>query len=252
MTPIRIFIGSVRREFARERKHLRDYLRGDPLMRRFFEVFLFEDVPASDRWPDEVYLDEVERCDIYVGLFGQDYGFEDAAGVSLTEREFDRATELAKHRLIFVSGAEEARHPKMRALIGRAQAGLVRKRFATAADLAAGLYAALLQYLEAKELLRFGPFDAAQCSGATLDDLDVEGMYRFIRIARRARRFPLPEETPPADLLRHLNLLNRGRLTNAAVLLFGRAPQRFLIASEVKCGHFHGTEITKPILLPGL
>ena len=54
MIPIRIFISSVQREFAREREHLRDYLRGDPLMRRFFEVFLFEDVPASDRRPDDV------------------------------------------------------------------------------------------------------------------------------------------------------------------------------------------------------
>ena len=74
MTPIRIFISSAQGEFARERAQLRDYLRGDPLMRRFFEVFLFEDVPASDRRPDEVYLDEVERCDIYVGLFGESYG----------------------------------------------------------------------------------------------------------------------------------------------------------------------------------
>ncbi len=91
------------------------------------------------------------------------------------------------------------------------------------------------------------PSDAAECSGATMDDLDSEAMFRFIRIARRARQFPLPEETPPSDLLRHLNLLNRGRLTNAAVLLFGRAPQRFLISSEVKCAHFHGTEHAMPI-----
>ena len=68
----------------------------------------------------------------------------------------------------------------MRALIGRAQAGLVRRRFATPAELVAGLYAALVQYLETRQLLRFGPFDAAHCSGATLDDLNVEGMYRFI------------------------------------------------------------------------
>ncbi len=135
----------------------------------------------------------------------------------------------------------------MRALIGRAQAGLVRKRYATPAELVAGLYAALVQYLEAKQLLRFGPFDASRCSGATLDDLNVEGMYRFIRVARRSRQFPLPEETPPADLLRHLNLLYSGRLTNAAVLLFGKAPQRFLISSEVKCAHFHGTAVAKPI-----
>ena len=248
MTPIRIFVSSVQREFAREREHLRDYVRGDPLMRRFFEVFLFEDVPASGRRPDEVYLDEVERCEIYVGLLGADYGFEDADGISPTEREFDRATELEKQRLIFVKGAEGVeRHPKMEALIAKAQAGLVRKRFTTPAELIAGLYAALVQYLETRELLRFGPFDAAPCSGATMDDLDVEGMYRFIRIARRARQFPLPAETPPEDLLRHLNLLNRGRLTNAAVLLFGRVPQRFLISSEIKCAHFHGTDVAKPI-----
>ena len=248
MTPIRIFISSVQREFALERAQLREYLRGDPLMRRFFEVFLFEDIPASDRRPDEVYLGEVDRCDIYVGLFGNEYGFEDAQGVSPTEREFDRATELDKHRLIFVMGADDGeRHTKMLDLIARAQAGLIRRRFATPAELVAGLYASLVQYLEAKELLRFGPFDAAPCTGATLDDLDVERMYRFIRIARRARQFPLPEETEPPDLLSHLNLLNRGRLTNAAILLFGKAPQRFLISSEIKCAHFHGPRVAKPI-----
>ena len=248
MTPVRIFISSVQREFALERERLRDYLRGDPLMRRFFEVFLFEEVPASDRGLDRVYLAEVDRCDIYVGLFGRDYGSEDAEGVSPTEREFERATELEKHRLIFVKGVEgSGRHPKMEALIARAQAGLVQRRFATGAELIAGVYASLVRYLEARELLRFGPFDAARCSGATLDDLDAEDIYRFIRIARRARQFPLPTETPPEDLLRHLHLLNRGRLTNAAMLLFGQAPQRFLISSEIKCAHFHGTEVAKPI-----
>ena len=248
MTPIRVFISSVQREFARERGQLRDYLRDDPLMRRFFEGFLFEDVPASDRRPDVVYLEEVDRCDIYVGLFGEGYGWEDEKGISPTEREFDRATALGKHRLIFVKGAKGgARHPKMRALVGRAQAGLVRRRFGTSAELVAGLYAALVEYLEARDLLRFGPFDASPCIGATLDDLDFQRMSLFIRTARRARQFPLPEGTPPEDLLRHLNLSKNGRLTNAAVLLFGKAPQRFLISSEIKCAHFHGTEVAKPI-----
>jgi len=48
----------VQKEFAGERAALRDYLRGDALMRRFFEVFLFEDVPAADRRTDDLYLDE--------------------------------------------------------------------------------------------------------------------------------------------------------------------------------------------------
>ena len=68
----------------------------------------------------------------------------------------------------------------------------------------------MIEYLEAKELLRFGPFDAAPCVGATLDDLDAGQMTRLVRTARRIRQFPLDEDIPPADLLGHLNLLNRG------------------------------------------
>jgi ATP-dependent DNA helicase RecG len=44
-----IFISSVQKELAAERRALKDYIHGDPLLRRFFEVFLFEDLPASDR-----------------------------------------------------------------------------------------------------------------------------------------------------------------------------------------------------------
>lgn len=86
--------------------------------------------PAARTIRTEVYRDEVQRCDIYVGLFGEDYGFEDEQGVSPTEREFDRATESGKHRLIFVTSAQlGSRHPKMQALFGRAQAGLMRRPF---------------------------------------------------------------------------------------------------------------------------
>ena len=247
MNPLRIFISSVQGEFSEERAALRDYIRADALIRRFFEIFLFEDAPASDRRPDQLYLDEVERCDIYVGLFGTDYGNEDDEGVSPTEREFEHATAVGAHRLIFVKGVGDSRHPKMQALIHKAQAGLIRKRFNTLAELVAGLYAALVEYLEGRELIRWGPFDASPCAKATLDDLDIERMAQFIRTARLVRQFPLPEGTPAPQLLEHLNLLNEGRLTNAAVLLFGKSPQRFLISSEIRCAHYHGTEVAKPI-----
>ena len=45
---------------------------------------------------------------------------------------------------------------------------------------------------------------------STPDGLDVERMAQFIRTARRVRQFPLPEGTPPEQLLEHLNLLNEG------------------------------------------
>ena len=248
MSRIRIFISSVQSEFAQEREALRDYLRSDPLMRRFFDVFLFEDVPALDRRPDSLYLDEVEQSDLYVGLFGNDYGSEDAEGISPTEREFDQATDSGVQRLIFVKGTNNNnRHPKMQALIQKAQSGLIRKRFNTTEELVTALYAALVEYLDSKDLVRSEPFDVAPCSKASLDDLDTEQMGWFIRTARSAREFPLTEGASTEELLVHLNLLNDGRPTNAAVLVFGKAPQQFLISSEVKCAHFHGTEVAKPI-----
>ena len=107
--------------------------------------------------------------------------------------------------------------------------------------------AALRDYIHDDPLIRRRPFDASPCAKATLDDLDFERMAQFVRTARLVRQFPLPEGTPALELLEHMNLLDNGRLTNAAVLLFGKSPQRFLISSEVRCAHFHGTEVAKPI-----
>src|SRR4029077_7745403 len=105
LTTARIFVSSVQEELADERRAVKAFVQGDPLLRLFFSVFLFEDLPAADARADAVYLDEVDRCAVYVGLFGKDYGFADAQGISPTERESDRATRQGKPRFIFVKGA---------------------------------------------------------------------------------------------------------------------------------------------------
>ena len=43
----RIFISSVQKELAAERRAIRDFVRGDALLGQYFEVFLFEDAPAG-------------------------------------------------------------------------------------------------------------------------------------------------------------------------------------------------------------
>ena len=58
----RIFISSVQREFAKERKALAEYVRKDAILGRFFDVFLFEEVPAQERKADGVYLAEVDSA----------------------------------------------------------------------------------------------------------------------------------------------------------------------------------------------
>ncbi|MCL5669685.1 MAG: DUF4062 domain-containing protein, partial [Acidobacteria bacterium] len=169
---VTIFISSLQKELQEERRMIKEYIHGDPLLRRFFKVFLFDDLPASDRRPDDSYLSEVDRSGIYVGLFGNEYGAQDSNGLSPVEREFDRATAKGIVRLIFVKGAnDKVRHPKMRALIRKAGTQLIRRRFASIPDLTAALYASLVEDLERKGMLRKAPFDASACPRATIDDI---------------------------------------------------------------------------------
>jgi ATP-dependent DNA helicase RecG len=248
MSTASIFVSSVQKEMAEARRAVKAFVEGDPLLRRFFTVFLFENLPAADTRTDAVYLNEVDRSTLYVGLFGNEYGFEDAQGLSPTEREFDRATLQGKPRLIFVNGTDDrARHPKMAALIRKAGDELIRRRFTGTADLTAALYASLVEHLERTGQLRTRPFDAAACPDATLDDLSREKLNGFLARAQAQRGYPLPPGTAMEAALAHLDLLDGRQPSHAAVLLFGRDPQRFLLTSEVKCLHFHGTEVRKPI-----
>lgn len=48
-------------------------------------------------------------------------------------------------------------------------------------------------------------------------------------------------------VLKSLNLMDDGRITNAALLLFGKEPQRFFPTSEVKCVQFYTNTISKPL-----
>lgn len=244
---LKIFISSVQKELAENRRAVKMYIEADPLLRRFFTVFLFEDLPASDRRADAVYLSEVDQSDIYLGLFGNDYGFEDTEGLSPTEREFDRATGQGKLRLIFVKGTDDKqRHPKMKTLIHKAGGQLIRRRYNDIAELKAALYASLVDHLETCGIIQDRPFEERARMDATLDDLDVHAVVDFVRLARSERQFPLLETAPIAAILTHLHLLCEGQPTNASLLLFGRDPHRFMPSAEVRCMHFHGTEIQRP------
>ena len=243
-----LFLSSVQKELADERRAVRDFVRGDPLLRRFFDVWLFEDQPASDRRADQVYLDQVDHCGLYIGVFGLDYGAEDAQGLSPTEREFDRATAKGKARLICVKGADDkGRHPKMAALIRKAGAQLIRRRFTGVPDLTAAVYASLVEYLEQTGAVRTKPFDAAVCPDAKLSDLSREKLTEFLAVAKAERGYALGSKTSMNKALAHLNLMDGENPSHAAILLFGKQPQRFLITSEIKCMHFHGLEVRKPI-----
>ena len=250
ITRKRIFISSVQKEFSQVRRDLKAFLLGDAVLRRFVsDVFLFEELPARDQRADTVYLEEVERCDIYLGIFGYEYGFEDADGVSPTEREYDHADRHGKPRLVYVWGSDEKqRHPKMRQLVSKASNELIRRRIEDASALTAEVYASLVDYLDTSGALRVPPFDTSPCEQATLKDISRKRVEWFLDTARRERGFSLKSNTSTQALLTHLNLVHEHKPTNAAIMLFGSNPQKFHRTAETKCMHCRGTEYRRPFV----
>lgn len=249
MADIKVFISSVQAEFTAERKQLCEYIRTDALLGKFFRPFIFEELPANNQSAQEAYLTEAAHCDIYLGLYGERYGYEDAEGVSPTEREFDTACENHRHRLVFIKQVE-TRHPKEDAFIHKVEQHVVRKSFATYDELRNAVYASLVHYMEEKEILRLLPWDAAYHPTARLEDIDPEKVHTFVDLAKEKRGFKIPyTEANIPKILTHLDLLSEdGRLTNSALLLFARNPQHFFPTSEIKCMVFPTHIKSKPIL----
>jgi len=91
-------------------------------------------------------------------------------------------------------------------------------------------------------------FDAFECKGAKLTDIDKNKIKEFLARAKRERRLKMNQNLGVKETLTKLNLLVNNKLTNAAVLMFGKEPQRFLVQSEVRCAKFKGTVAVKPFI----
>jgi len=91
-------------------------------------------------------------------------------------------------------------------------------------------------------------WDRARCPGAVQADLDPDKIRRFIGRARTARNVRLDPSAPLSTVLETLELLVDGSPNYAAILLFGRDPQRFLDQAEVRCARFRGDSPADPFV----
>ena len=85
-------------------------------------------------------------------------------------------------------------------------------------------------------------WDETVRADAMLDDIDAEKVRKFLSRARSERQWEVDAQTPVEPALRQLNLMKNGQLTIAALLLFGKNPQRFLLQAKVRCARFKGND----------
>lgn len=87
-------------------------------------------------------------------------------------------------------------------------------------------------------------WDQRPCPDATLADIDPAAVIRFLQLMKEGRQADIDTTIPVKSALYRLNLIRSGVPTNAAILLFGKDPQRFISQAEVRTARFSGTDMT--------
>ncbi len=102
-----------------------------------------------------------------------------------------------------------------------------------------------LSTLEIRELTRESVdynFTELVCEDAKLEDIAIEKIGKFAEKAKEERNYDI-EYKSREDFLKKMHLLTDKGVTYAALLLFGREPQRFVLQSEIRCARFKGLDV---------
>jgi ATP-dependent DNA helicase RecG len=85
-------------------------------------------------------------------------------------------------------------------------------------------------------------WDETALPEASLQDISAEKVRSFLDRARSERRLNTSADMPVEQVLRQLNLVRDGKITVAALLLFGKDPARLLAQSVLRCARFKGDD----------
>lgn len=91
-------------------------------------------------------------------------------------------------------------------------------------------------------------FDARICEGAKLVDINMDKILWFIKEAKKQRGLDIEEGLPIMEILERLRLVRDSKITNAAILLFGKNPQKFFLQAIIKAIRFKGNDVTEDMI----
>lgn len=191
---LRIFVSSTM-DLKEERNSVNDVvnqIEGIPIRMELFT--------ARSQSPEEVCMEELSKCDLYVGIFSKRYGFIPNAGnprkLSATAIEFEKARELEIPTLIFVR-KDGDREPELEKFLNRIsdfKKGIFRKTFDGIDDLKYWVLASLVFHLLKKTSI---PQERDKLEKLVMDEsvyrhfaekaceyVDLKGIYQLRRVVQ--------------------------------------------------------------------
>ena len=241
---VKVFISSNQGEFSEERKFLHDEINSDSYFSRNVELFVFEIDGARSESANEVFLNEVEESDVYIGLIGQHYGniYED--GVSATEYEYN--TFIAdKHDAYFFVKDCDTRDNGSTKFLKRIEKVTKYDTFTTKEELLDAVKNSLQNAID-KRLTRV-EYDNQILYNSSIGDVDTESLELFKNALRDSK---IKELFDIRDLDKILEYIGAGKidhsgkfhLNKAGALFFAKDITKFDIEHEIKMVRFNGIE----------
>ncbi|MEN6292288.1 MAG: ATP-binding protein [Methanobacterium sp.] len=77
---------------------------------------------------------------------------------------------------------------------------------------------------------------------ANINEINESKLKGFLKEAKARRNLDFDPIMPIEEALNRLKLCKKGKLTNAAILLFGLEPQNFVLQANTKCARFKGID----------
>lgn len=240
----KVFISSNQSEFEEERKFLFEEISKDPYLNRNVELFVFE-ADISRAFPaNEVFINQVEESDIYIGLIGSNYGDIYGANVSATEYEYN--TFIAdKHEAYFFIKDCDTRDEGSERFLKRIQKVNKYKTFKNKEELLDEVKKSLQEAIDKK--LTTVPFDNEILYNSSMEDVDGEAIELYLDVLEKDN---IRDLFGKRDLDRILEYIGAGKIdkngnfhfNKAGALFFAKDISKFDLEHEIKMVRFNGTE----------
>lgn len=256
MKKTKIFISSVLKELMNERLAVQEAITENEFLSRYFDVEMWEGFPPMAVPSRKAYLEKLKECDIYIGLFGNEYGNPEEDGLSPTEREYRQAKAEEKYILVFLKGKTDTeRDHKLKELLKefKGHRGYSYKRFENYVELKDWVRKGLIHYLKKEhgvdipagksvtELDKTSQnYDKRPIINVQVHDISLKDAELFFRTAglKLKGKAAITEQLNKRNMLHYLPNKKLSVPTVAGLLLFGKQPDSYLPQSKIKADAF--------------
>ncbi len=260
MKKTKIFISSVLKELMNERLAVQEAITENEFLSRYFDVEMWEGFPPMAVPSRNAYMEKLKECDIYIGLFGNEYGTPEEDGLSPTEREYRQAKSDSKYILVFLKGKTDTeRDHKLKKLLKefKGHRGYNYKRFENYIELKEWARKGLVHYLKKEHGIDISTgeslseldktshsYDKKPIMNAPGNDISLKDAELFFKTAglKLKGKAAVTEHLNKRNMLHYLPNKKLSVPTIAGLLLFGKHPESYLPQSKIKADAFQGNE----------